>query len=87
MRPWRIGKKADCYTPLAKAKAVTDDPPYNPGLPDNHPAEVLAREFEEESRKLGLHPGQRTPRHIAERRARRIQEVLGLNIKTGEISK
>jgi len=50
------------------------------GLPSNHPAMLLAKEFEDESRFHGLDPDRPPPHEITMRRIARIKEVLGMDL-------
>jgi len=53
---------------------------HNHGLDDNHPAILLAREFEVQSAYLGLDPERATPIDVAHERARKIQALFGFSI-------
>lgn len=69
-----IAKRMSQYNPLPNARPSA--PEDEPRLPPNHRAMRLAREWEEESRRLGLGDTGVAPREVAKRRMAELADLL-----------
>ena len=62
-----------------KAKRPEAEPTQPHKLADDNPYEQLARKWEEESRRLGIHPHERTPQNVAQGRVAELRGVVDDN--------